>query len=30
MAEDAHGIVLSGSERIFTGGMDVPHLLAWR
>ena len=26
MAEDAHGIVLSGSERIFTGGMDVPHL----
>ena len=28
MAEDAHGIVLSGSPRIFTGGMDVPHLLA--
>ncbi|PSD50514.1 enoyl-CoA hydratase/isomerase family protein, partial [Stenotrophomonas maltophilia] len=28
MAEDAHGIVLSGSERIFTGGMDVPHLLS--
>ncbi len=22
------GIVLSGSERIFTGGMDVPHLLS--
>ena len=28
MAEDAHGIVLSGSERIFTGGMDVPHVLS--
>ncbi|HEL4212273.1 TPA: enoyl-CoA hydratase/isomerase family protein [Stenotrophomonas maltophilia] len=28
MAEDAHGIVLSGSERVFTGGMDVPHLLS--
>ncbi|WP_314101799.1 enoyl-CoA hydratase/isomerase family protein [uncultured Stenotrophomonas sp.] len=28
MAEDAHGIILSGSERIFTGGMDVPHLLS--
>mgnify|MGYP000955676879 CR=1 FL=1 len=27
MAEDVHGLVLSGSERIFTGGMDVPHLL---
>ncbi|HBK47696.1 MAG TPA: enoyl-CoA hydratase/isomerase family protein [Xanthomonadaceae bacterium] len=28
MADDAHGIVLSGGERIFSGGMDVPHLLA--
>ncbi|KAF1055439.1 MAG: putative enoyl-CoA hydratase echA17 [Stenotrophomonas maltophilia] len=28
MAEDAHGVILSGSERIFTGGMDVPHLLS--
>lgn len=27
MADDVQGIVLSGSERIFTGGMDVPHLL---
>jgi len=28
MTEDVHGVVLSGSERVFTGGMDVPHLLA--
>lgn len=28
MAEDAHGVILSGSERIFTGGMDVPQLLS--
>ncbi len=28
MAEDVHGLVLSGSERVFTGGMDVPHLLS--
>ncbi len=28
MAEDAHGVILSGSERVFTGGMDVPHLLS--
>ena len=28
MAEDAHGVILSGGERIFTGGMDVPHLLS--
>ncbi|MGE8234317.1 MAG: enoyl-CoA hydratase/isomerase family protein, partial [Stenotrophomonas sp.] len=28
MTDDVHGIVLSGSERIFTGGMDVPHLLS--
>lgn len=27
MAEDVHGIVLSGSARIFSAGMDVPHLL---
>ncbi|MCD9087496.1 enoyl-CoA hydratase/isomerase family protein [Stenotrophomonas sp. SY1] len=27
MTDDVHGIVLSGSERIFTGGMDVPYLL---
>lgn len=27
MADDVQGVVLSGSERIFTGGMDVPHLL---
>src|SRR5690606_33997831 len=27
MAEDVQGVVLSGSERIFTGGMDVPYLL---
>ncbi|RBG74988.1 enoyl-CoA hydratase/isomerase family protein, partial [Xanthomonas oryzae pv. oryzae] len=26
--EEVDGIVLSGSERIFSGGMDVPHLLA--
>jgi len=28
MAEDVQGLVLSGSERVFTGGMDVPHLLS--
>ena len=28
MAEDVHGLVLSGNERVFTGGMDVPHLLS--
>ena len=28
VAEEVHGVVLSGSERIFTGGMDVPHLLS--
>lgn len=28
MSDDVHGVVLSGSERIFTGGMDVPHLLS--
>ncbi|MGX9720653.1 enoyl-CoA hydratase/isomerase family protein [Stenotrophomonas acidaminiphila] len=27
MAEDVQGVVLSGSERVFTGGMDVPYLL---
>lgn len=27
MSDDVHGIVLSGSERIFSAGMDVPHLL---
>jgi len=27
MTDDVHGIVLSGSERIFSAGMDVPHLL---
>lgn len=27
MTEEVQGIVLSGSERIFTGGMDVPYLL---
>ena len=27
MADDVQGVVLSGSERIFTGGMDVPYLL---
>lgn len=27
MNEEVRGIVLSGSERIFTGGMDVPYLL---
>ncbi|KEZ97222.1 enoyl-CoA hydratase, partial [Xanthomonas vasicola pv. vasculorum NCPPB 895] len=26
--EQVDGIVLSGSERIFSGGMDVPYLLA--
>lgn len=28
VAEGARGIVLSGSDRIFSAGMDVPHLLA--
>lgn len=27
-ADDVHGVVLSGGERIFSGGLDVPHLLA--
>ncbi|KAB7764621.1 enoyl-CoA hydratase/isomerase family protein [Xanthomonas maliensis] len=27
-ADETDGIVLSGSERIFSGGMDVPHLLS--
>jgi len=26
-ADDVQGVVLSGSERVFTGGMDVPYLL---
>ncbi|WP_295972332.1 enoyl-CoA hydratase/isomerase family protein [uncultured Xanthomonas sp.] len=26
-ADRAHGIVLSGNERLFSAGMDVPHLL---
>ena len=25
--DDVQGVVLSGSERVFTGGMDVPYLL---
>lgn len=28
MADGVQGLVLSGSERVFTGGMDVPHLLS--
>ena len=28
MAEGARGIVLSGSERVFSAGLDVPHLLS--
>lgn len=28
MADDVHGVVLSGSERIFSAGLDVPHLLS--
>ncbi len=28
MSDDVHGLVLSGSERIFSAGMDVPHLLS--
>lgn len=27
VAEDVQGVVMSGSERVFTGGMDVPYLL---
>lgn len=27
LTEEVHGLVLSGSERVFTGGMDVPYLL---
>lgn len=27
-ADGAHAIVLSGGDRIFSGGLDVPHLLA--
>lgn len=27
-SEGRHGIVLSGGERIFSGGLDVPHLLS--
>lgn len=27
-ADDAHGIVLSGSERVFSGGLDVPQLMS--
>ncbi len=27
-ADDVHGIVLAGNERIFSGGLDVPHLLS--
>jgi enoyl-CoA hydratase/carnithine racemase len=26
-ADDLHGLVLSGGERIFSAGMDVPHLM---
>lgn len=29
MGDGAHGIVLSGGERIFSAGMDVPSLLAY-
>jgi enoyl-CoA hydratase/carnithine racemase len=28
IGDDVHGIILSGSERIFSAGMDVPHLLS--
>lgn len=28
VGSDVDGVVLSGSERIFSGGMDVPHLLS--
>ena len=28
MAEGARGIVLSGNERVFSAGLDVPHLLS--
>ena len=28
MNEGARGIVLSGSERVFSAGLDVPHLLS--
>ncbi len=28
IAGGAHGIVLSGNGKVFSGGMDVPHLLA--
>ena len=28
MTDDVHGIVLSGSERVFSAGLDVPHLLS--
>ncbi|WP_305805500.1 enoyl-CoA hydratase/isomerase family protein [Stenotrophomonas sp. YIM B06876] len=28
LGEDVQGLVLSGSERIFSAGMDVPHLLS--
>ncbi|MCI2259977.1 enoyl-CoA hydratase/isomerase family protein [Xanthomonas indica] len=27
-ADGAHGLVLSGNERLFSAGMDVPHLLS--
>ena len=28
IADGARGIVVSGNERVFSGGMDVPHLMA--
>lgn len=28
VGSEVDGVVLSGSERIFSGGMDVPHLLS--
>jgi len=28
IAEGAHGIVLSGNEKVFSGGMDVPYLMS--
>ena len=28
IGDDVHGIVLSGSERVFSGGMDVPFLMS--
>ncbi len=28
MADDVHGVVLAGGERIFSAGLDVPHLMS--